>query len=179
LAAAAVTSGAFPDVEGRVVEISSQLQILGAVALAMLLGAIVGFEREMAEKPAGLRTHMLVAGASALLVGLTDTMLRRFGATGEGLRADPIRVIEAVVTAVGFLGAGTIIRRSGGDRVEGLTTAAALLLSASVGVCVALGQLWLAGGVTALALMTLRVVKLLEDRLVRRRSPIPPRSANS
>ena len=154
-------------------EWTPQLQILGEVVLAMVLGALVGFEREMADKPAGLRTHMLVAGAAALLVGLTNTIVEKMGnwPNATFLRADPIRVIEAVVTAVGFLGAGTILRRSDGDRVQGLTTAASILLAASVGISVALQQFVLAVGVTLLALVTLRLVGALEQKFVKRRTP--------
>ena len=154
-------------------EWTPQLQILGEVILAMALGALVGLEREVADKPAGLRTHMLVAGAAALLVGLTNTIVEKMGSWPNKtfLQADPIRVIEAVVTAVGFLGAGTILRRSDGDRVQGLTTAASILLAAAVGISVALQQFVLAVGVTALALVTLRLIGALEQKFVKRRTP--------
>jgi putative Mg2+ transporter-C (MgtC) family protein len=151
---------------------SSTGHVLLQVAVAMALGGLIGLERELAEKPAGLRTHMLIAGAAALLVGLADTMIRRFGVAGELVRSDPIRVIEAVVTAVGFLGAGMIIRRSDND-VEGLTTAASVLFAAAVGICVALSEYLLAIGVTALDLATLRGVKPLEKWLRRRRASRP------
>jgi putative Mg2+ transporter-C (MgtC) family protein len=155
--------------------VSPELQILGKVAIAMALGGLIGLEREFADKPAGLRTHMLVAGAAALLVGLADVMIRRFGAAGELVRSDPTRVIEAVVTAVGFLGAGMIIRRSDTDHVGGLTTAASVLFAAAVGICVALNEFLLAVGVTALDLATLRGVKPVETWLRRRRRAPPPR----
>ena len=138
----------------------------------MALGGLIGLEREFADKPAGLRTHMLIAGAAALLVGLGDTMMRRFALAGDLVRADPIRVIEAVVTAVGFLGAGMIIRR-GGDHIEGLTTAASVLFAAAVGICVALTEYLLAVGATVLDLATLRGIKPLEAWLRRRRGAPP------
>jgi putative Mg2+ transporter-C (MgtC) family protein len=137
------------------------------VGLAMVLGAIIGFEREVEEKPAGLRTHMLVAGAAALFVALVDVVVERFG-VGLGVdlvRSDPVRIIEAVVTGISFLGAGTIILRRGKQQVEGLTTAASILFTAAVGVCVALAQFVLAVGATLLVLGTLRGVGLLEGRL--------------
>ena len=85
-----------------------QLVVLASTAYAMLLGGVVGFERELKNRPAGFRTHMLVAGAAALLVGLGDLIATHFSAQypEQLLRVDPIRLIEAVVTAVGFLGAG-------------------------------------------------------------------------
>jgi putative Mg2+ transporter-C (MgtC) family protein len=137
-----------------------QVRILLSVALAMILGAVIGLEREAKGKPAGLRTHMLVAGAAALLVGLSDVAVQRFNVDlGTGLvRSDPIRIIEAVITGISFLGAGTILRHSSSDHVEGLTTAASLLFVAALGVCVALSQVLLAIGVTALVLATLRGV---------------------
>jgi len=146
-----------------------QIQILGRVALAMGLGAAVGLEREVKDKPAGLRTHMLVAGAAAFLVALSDVAIQRFNVDlGTGLvRSDPIRVIEAVITGISFLGAGTILRHKGSDHVEGLTTAASLLFVAALGICVALSQVLLAIGVTILVLVTLRGVGLLRRGLAR------------
>jgi putative Mg2+ transporter-C (MgtC) family protein len=124
-----------------------QFEIIGEVALAMLLGGVIGFEREMADKPAGFRTQMLVAGAAALLVGLGDALLLRFLAEGKtNVNADPIRIVEAIVTGISFLGAGTIFRRSSSEQVEGLTTAASILLCAAVGISVALRQFVLAIG---------------------------------
>jgi putative Mg2+ transporter-C (MgtC) family protein len=75
---------------------SFQLRILGVVGAAMLLGGLIGLEREMAAKPAGFRTHMLVAGAAALLVSLADLLVTRFGnefSTGL-VRSDPIRILD-------------------------------------------------------------------------------------
>ncbi|HEX8177046.1 MAG TPA: MgtC/SapB family protein [Pyrinomonadaceae bacterium] len=145
---------------------TAQAQIIGEVALAMLLGGFIGVERELADKPAGFRTHMLVAGAAALLVGLSDALIHRFSATGMGdsLRSDPIRIVEAIVTGISFLGAGTIFRRTEQkEHVEGLTTAASILLSSAIGISVALRQFLLAIGVTLLALLTLRGFKFLQN----------------
>jgi len=146
-----------------------ELKILGHVGVAMLLGAVIGFERELADKPAGMRTHMFVAGAAALLVSLADILVVRFAEDySSGLiRSDPIRVIEAIVTGVAFLGAGTIIRRGSRTLVQGLTTAATLLFTAALGICVAVQSYVLAVGATALALLTLRLVHALEIRLRR------------
>jgi len=147
-----------------------ELKILGYVAIAMFLGGVVGFERELADKPAGMRTHMLVAGTAALLVLLGEVLVTRFGAEfGAGvIRADPIRIIAAIVTGVAFLGAGTIIRRGHQSAVKGLTTAADLLFTAAIGICVAMRELVLAAGVTVLALVTLRLARAIEVRLRRR-----------
>lgn len=143
---------------------AGQLQILGSMALAMVLGGLIGAERELADKPAGLRTHMLVAAAAALLVGLGDVVVERFeGSLAAGMvRSDPIRILQAIITGVSFLGAGTIIQRRGEKRVQGLTTAASVLLTAGIGVTVALAQYLLALGGTILTLVVLRTISLLE-----------------
>lgn len=143
-----------------------QLRVLGEVAFAMLLGGLIGYERERAQRPAGFRTHMLVSGASALLVGLAMLLAEEAQSLladhERAVGADPVRVIEAVVTGVSFLGAGTIFRHAGRDHVMGLTTAASLLFSAAVGIAVALWLPVLAVGVTLLALIVLGVLRRFE-----------------
>ena len=148
---------------------SFELQALIQVGLAMLLGAAIGFEREMEEKPAGLRTHMLVAGAAAFFVLLGLMIVERFlTAYGiETVRSDPVRIIQAVTIGVSFLGAGTILRQE--DRVEGLTTAASILFAAGLGISVALQKVLLPIGLTLFVLITLRGLGVLEDWLERRR----------
>ncbi|TJZ69347.1 MgtC/SapB family protein [Chitiniphilus eburneus] len=148
----------------------SQLSILAEVALAMLLGGLIGLEREAADKPAGLRTHMLVAGAAALLVGLGDTLLAHYrdSEMRELVNTDPIRIMGAVITGVSFLGAGTIFRNGSGTGIHGLTTAAGLLMAAAVGIAVALRQHVLAVTVTLLILAVLRVVHWVEEWVERR-----------
>ena len=144
---------------------------LGLIALAMALGGFVGADREYAHKPAGLRTHMLLAGASAVLTAAGIDMVQTFSripSQSGWLRLDPILVVQAVATAVGFIGAGTILHRDA-EHVEGLTTAASLLLTAAIGVAVASGRLVLGIGATALALVTLRAVRMVEEWFVDRR----------
>jgi putative Mg2+ transporter-C (MgtC) family protein len=144
-----------------------QLEIVGEVALAMLLGGVIGFEREVADKPAGFRTQMLVAGAACLLVGLADAMMIRLeGKTN--VTGDPIRIVEAIVAGVSFLGAGTIFRKDASEQVQGLTTAASILLCAAIGISIALRQFALALGVTLLALVVLRGLTGIEKRLAKK-----------
>lgn len=146
-----------------------QLGVLATTAYAMLLGGAIGYERELKDRPAGFRTHMLVAGAAAMLVGLTDLLAQRF--SGEGYRElvslDPIRLIEAMVAAVGFLGAGTIFRNSGESVVNGITTAASLLMVAVIGIAAGLHSHVLALGATLLTLAVLVMLGWME----RRRAP--------
>ncbi len=144
-----------------------QVTILGEVALAMMLGGLVGLERQAANKPAGFRTHMLVAGAAALLVGVGDVLIDHFkdAYSSAALRFDPVRIIEATIAGIGFLGAGTIFRHNRGDHVEGLTTAASLLLVGGIGIAAALRQIVLSVGVTILVLFVLRGLGWVERRI--------------
>ncbi len=146
-----------------------ELQVLGSVIIAAALGGVIGFERELADKPAGLRTHMMVAAASALLIGLANVIVPSLELNTDIVRTDPIRMIEAVVTGITFLGAGTIIRDRAG--IEGLTTAASLLFVAVLGVTVALSQYVLAIGLTVLNLLILRGVKFFEKHVLDNREP--------
>lgn len=104
--------------------------MLGRIVLATLLGAFLGYERERAGKPAGVRTHGMVALGAALF-----TAVSVYGFEGEG---DPARMAAQIVTGVGFLGAGTILHLRGS--VHGLTTAASLWVTAAIGTAVAVGM---------------------------------------
>ncbi|HEY7113211.1 MAG TPA: MgtC/SapB family protein [Thermoanaerobaculia bacterium] len=149
--------------------------MLEDVALAMVLGAFIGLERELRRKAAGLRTHMLVSGASAMLVEGARALQHQFLGPGASplARFDPVPVITAVVTAVGFLGAGTIIRQRDEEHIEGLTTAASMLFAATVGAVTALRQYPFAAGATILALVTLHIVGSLERRFRKRHGGAP------
>lgn len=142
-----------------------QIRIIAETALAMLLGGAIGYEREQARKPAGLRTHMLVAGTAALLVGLGEPLVASFAEIeyGDQVRPDPFRLIEALVTGIAIVGAGTIFRRTE-DHVEGLTTAASLLFVGVIGVAVAIGHLAVAVAAAVLVLVALRVLTAFERR---------------
>ncbi|MES2764736.1 MAG: MgtC/SapB family protein [Bacteroidota bacterium] len=150
----------------------SQLKIVGEVALAMLLGGVIGVEREMADKPAGFRTHMLVAGAAAMLVCIGQIVAIDFlkHVPNHAVQADPMRIIGAIVTGISFLGAGTIFRNNKGEHVEGLTTAATIFFSAAIGIAVAIEQFVLAIGVTILALVVLRGLRNLEEWIGRKKA---------
>ena len=138
--------------------------ILFRLLVAIVLGGVIGWDRELAGKPAGVRTHMLVAAAAALFVALGDAMLERFASQslhGATIQSDPVRIIEAVVTGVSFLGAGTIFVSHGRERVEGLTTAATIWVTAAVGIAVGLERFLLAAGCTIVVFLVLHVVRQL------------------
>jgi putative Mg2+ transporter-C (MgtC) family protein len=148
------------------VNYAEQLSILAQLVLAMVLGGLIGLDREAAEKPAGLRTHILVAGASALLVSLGELVVEQLaGELGTVvIRGDPIRIIAAIITGVSFLGAGTIIRQRSNGGVKGLTTAASLLFVSVIGITVSLSEWFVA---TILVLVILRLIPTLEQFFAR------------
>jgi putative Mg2+ transporter-C (MgtC) family protein len=125
------------------------VELMLRVVLAFVLGGLIGYERELIERPAGLRTHMLVAAGSAAF-----TVASIFGFVGEGTVRDPARVAAQIVTGVGFLGAGTIWRTS--STVRGLTTAASIWLVAAVGLLVGSGLYLLAVFTTLCGFAALR-----------------------
>lgn len=141
-----------------------QLVPAAEVAGAKLPGGLIGFERELAHQPAGFRTHRLVAGATGLFAGLGTTLTTRFAANFPpgAFRADPVRVLQAIVIGASFLDAGTIFRRDGG-RAEGLTTDVTILLAAGVGLAIALERYVTALAVTLPALVVLRLAKSFEN----------------
>ncbi len=137
------------------------------IVLAIFLGGLIGLERELASKPAGLRTHMLVTGVAALLVILGDFMIQHYGESPhlQAVMADPIRIMEAIITGISFLGAGTIIFRNREQTVEGLTTAASILFASAIGMTVALEQYLLALMVTILVMIILMALVYAENFL--------------
>jgi putative Mg2+ transporter-C (MgtC) family protein len=135
-----------------------QLYVLLQVGVAMALGSLIGYERERADKPAGLRTHMLVAGSAALFVGLGNMLLQEFATSIPGrMQSDPIRLLEAIITGVSFLGAGTIIFHREAERVEEITTAASLLMTSAIGATIGVKQ-WALG--VALTLLVYVILHL-------------------
>jgi putative Mg2+ transporter-C (MgtC) family protein len=129
------------------------LDLLGRLALAVLLGGIVGVERELSGKPAGLRTNILICLGSALLMDLSITLGMLDGEVRVG---DPARIAAQVVTGVGFLGAGTIMQARG--EVVGLTTAATIWVVAAIGLAVGAGHR--AEAIAAALLVTLVLTAL-------------------
>ncbi|HWO40888.1 MAG TPA: MgtC/SapB family protein, partial [Candidatus Eisenbacteria bacterium] len=126
------------------------------LVLAMILGAVIGIQRERSGKPAGIRTHILVALGSTLLV----IAPMEFGMDAEGLS----RVIQGLITGIGFLGAGAILKLEERREVEGLTTAAGIWMTAAIGLALGLGRLGLALVSTALTWITLAVIGKLERK---------------
>jgi putative Mg2+ transporter-C (MgtC) family protein len=134
---------------------------MARVGLAFLLGGIVGYERERVQRPAGLRTHMLVCAGSACF-----TVASVFGFDNLGTVRDPARLAAQIITGIGFLGAGTIFRT--GSTVRGLTTASSIWITAAIGIVAGLGLLVLAVFTTLLTWIALFMLKGFEARRTRR-----------
>lgn len=131
------------------------LYLIGKLILAAVFGGIVGYEREVHEHPAGLRTHILVCMGSALMTLVSIKFQQPYG--------DPSRIAAQIVSGIGFLGAGTILRQ--GSMVRGLTTAASLWTVAGIGIAVGVGggrYLMLAAVATAVVFITLSTMRAFE-----------------
>jgi putative Mg2+ transporter-C (MgtC) family protein len=138
------------------------MQDVVPLLVSLGLGTLLGWEREAEKKPAGLRTHTLVCLGSTLFILTARHAADAFGA---GL-SDPTRIVHGLVTGVGFLGAGAILRQDGA--VHGLTTAASVWFVAAVGAAAGVGAYRLAAMSAVLALLVLRLYDPLEDWLSRR-----------
>lgn len=132
----------------------------------MGLSIIIGLERESSDKPAGLRTQMIVAGMAAFIVNIGTYLLLHYKAelSDKFIASDPFRLIESIIVGVSFLGAGTIFK-SKEDSVVGLTTAASLLLSAMIGILVGLHLYILALGVSILSFLVLKILQWVGHKL--------------
>jgi putative Mg2+ transporter-C (MgtC) family protein len=140
-----------------------QLAVLTRIAVALLIGGLIGFERTFHGRPAGFRTHSLVCVASALLMLVTvyqsDWMT---SAPLDTIRTDPTRMAQGIMTGIGFLGAGVIFKE--GLTVRGLTTAASIWMTAAIGILVGVGFYLPAIVGSAATLIVLGVFRRLEHR---------------
>lgn len=150
-------------------DVTEATRIAVRLVVAGVLGGILGWEREHAGKSAGVRTHMLVAMGAALFVLVTEQ--------SDIDKAGMSRVLQGIVAGVGFLGAGTILKRDSEHQVHGLTTAAGIWLTAAIGVAAGLGREATAVLSALLALVVLWVLPLMQKafttKLARRESSTP------
>lgn len=144
--------------------IETELNLALRLAVGLVLGAIIGFERELHRQPAGFRTHSLVSLGAAIF-----TVVSGFGFTGP--MADPTRIAAQIVSGIGFIGAGTILQYRG--HIRGLTTAASLWSVAAIGTAAGAGLFVLAATGTALILIILSILDRVET-MARRRLRLPP-----
>jgi len=144
-------------------DVTHQLDISVRILAAAIFGALIGFEREIHEHPAGMRTHLLVSLGSALF-----TVISIFGfvgvlPAGQGSPVDPSRVAAQIVTGVGFLGAGAILKF--GTSIRGLTTAASLWATAAIGMAAGAAEYIIAAVGTAIVLFSLWPLNWVVDRI--------------
>ncbi|SLN73746.1 MgtC/SapB family protein [Oceanibacterium hippocampi] len=138
------------------------------LTLALLFGMIIGLDREFRKRPAGLRTHMLVALAASVFTVITFELFHEVSEMTGSVNADPIRVIEAVTAGVAFLAAGTIVQSRG--NVRGLTTGASMWLAGATGMACGGGYYAIAVLIVALTLPTLLLLGIAEHRLGKSKS---------
>lgn len=141
-----------------------ELAIAMRLALAVMFGAIIGFERELRERAAGLRTHMLTSLAAAVFTVVTFEIFHAFRSAQTAANLDPLRIMEAVTAGVSFLAAGVIIRGKG--EVHGLTTGASIWLAGAVGVACGVGLFSIAAMAVVLSVFILVLLRYAEKHLL-------------
>ncbi len=146
-------------------QISFYISMVLRLILACILGGIIGFEREHVHRPAGLRTHILVCVGSALVMVTSEYIYYHFSSK---VNVDPARLGAQVISGIGFLGAGTIIKE--GVSVKGLTTAASLWAVSCVGIAIGIGFYSGAVIATAIIFIILVVIKKTQNKLVSQKS---------
>lgn len=145
-------------------DLATEIELTLRLVVALLLGAVIGIERELQRMPAGFRTHALVSLGAAIF-----TVISAYGLTGP--MSDPTRIAAQIVSGVGFLGGGAILHHGG--TVRGLTTAASLWAVAAVGMAAGAGLLVIAVVSTVLVIVGLEVFDRIE-RVMKRRFAIAP-----
>jgi len=142
-----------------VIDIAAQLDLSARIIVAAILGALIGLEREIHGHPAGIRTHMLVALGSAIFTVLS---IHGFGQEVDSSRIDPTRIAAQIVSGIGFLGAGAILKD--GIVIRGLTTAASLWATSAVGLGAGAGEYVVAFVGSAVILVSLWPINALVER---------------
>jgi len=151
-------------------------EIVLRLAAAVLLGAALGIEREWRERPAGLRTHILVCIASATFALVAIEIINEPIFSGDSLRIDPLRLVEAITGGVAFLAAGFIVFFKG--EVHGVTTGAGMWLASAIGLAAGLGLFSIAVLATLLGVLTLTLIRRLEFRFdLKEKAQNPPPSS--
>jgi len=143
---------------------AEEVDILLKVIVSVCMGGIIGIERELARKPAGIRTHMFVAGAATLVMAISILLIDQFNRTYDNVQSDPVRVIEAIIVGISFIGAGTVLKSEKDHNVYYLTTAASILFASAIGITVALERYWLAISLTGLVVLVNAAVGGLEQK---------------
>jgi len=160
-------------------ELAGLLELIARPLVAVIGAGILGWEREVHKKPAGLRTQMMVGLGASMFTLATLEFYRGMSLAGGTVRIDPLRVVEGVIGGIGFLGAGCIIQARGS--VEGITTAATIWVVGALGVCCGLGYYLFAATTVLLGLIVLSGLGFLEKRVLeprRARRKATPRESH-
>ncbi len=144
---------------------SIEWEYIGRLILALILGGVIGYERESAHRPAGLRTNILVCLGATLIM-----LLESYYHAKHPDASDNLRMAAQVITGIGFLGAGTIVQTR--SSIRGLTTAATIWVTAAIGLSIGEGFYYAAIAVTIIALVSLRVLKRIENALAMKKGRI-------
>jgi putative Mg2+ transporter-C (MgtC) family protein len=155
----------------------SEYEVAARLAASVAAGAIIGWEREAHHKPAGIKTHMLVTLGSAgfMLAGIQ--LFEQLVAKEQAASADLLKLLAGIVGGIGFLGAGSILRK--GDEVQGLTTAATIWMASATGVACGLGLYYLAAVAIGMALATLLILGMVQKLLGQSPPPAGSKPASS
>lgn len=146
-----------------------QLAMLGKMCLALLLGGIIGLERELKRKPVGIKTCIIIATTTCALTMVSIQSAEYYAEISDNIRTDPMRLAAQVVSGIGFLGAGVILRKNN-DAISGLTTAAIIWAAAGVGIATGAGFFFEAIAAAITVLIAIRISPLFH-RVMRKRRP--------
>lgn len=138
-----------------------ELMLVAKITIAFVVGIIIGYDRERSGKAAGMRTQMLICVGSALIAGISVHLGDKFTTPGELTRSDPARLLAQIVTGIGFVGAGVILKS--GHRVTGVTTAATLWVTAAIGIAIG-SEFYLSAAVTTIFVLLLEPLAQLQYR---------------
>ncbi len=147
----------FSDVFGPIPDVNTIIRVSVRLVTALIIGGLIGLQRELTHHPAGLRTHILVSMGTALLVIC--------GQESGMAPGDVSRIVQGIVTGIGFLGSGAILKLTAEHEIRGLTTAAGIWMTAACGVASGLGRLGVAIIGVMLTLFVLMVLRAFEERL--------------
>jgi putative Mg2+ transporter-C (MgtC) family protein len=145
--------------------------LVAKFALALILGLVIGIERELQGKPAGMRTYAMITAAAAafVLLGLESIQYVSDLYPNSAVTADPIRIVHAIIVGISFLGAGTILKDKNKDAIYYLTTSATVLAAASVGIAVAFSRYFLAVSIT-LIILAINWLLIYPERWIKKKS---------
>jgi len=146
---------------------SSHFILMAKIFVAMLLGAIIGFEREMKHKPVGVKTCVIIAITTCILTVVSIQSAEYYAQMSDNIRTDPMRLAAQVISGIGFLGAGVILRKSD-DAISGLTTAAIIWAAAGIGIASGAGFFFDAIVATLMILIAIRLSPLIQRLITRR-----------